>query len=225
MNLKNNQKIILTNKIYKEDSDVNLKLALSFGVTKAELLKVVQEAANAWYSCSDNDPLTCRGITSWQYGVRFLRELFLSKEPDWIKKNEKNVPMIENPNRKLRITFQNVNMACDPMTPPRLLHKKGNFSEHLINNAQYDLFDHNQKVGISDGYQIWYLCSSIQRYNNLLDVRAELSRPGPLLNGQFNEFRERIFILQKSDEPHFKQNLNEEPPTLDPGSNVTGKFK
>lgn len=72
-------------------------------------------------------------------------------------------------------------------------------STSLIDINQGDLFGQpsNISLGIPKNFELWYFCFSFQIYNGL-DIRAELSRPGPLLKRQLDEFHERSLFWRKA---------------------------
>lgn len=205
----------LQNKVIRQKNEIDLKLSQEFNVSREELKEVAQKAASARRECGANFPPTFPGTAAWSHGTDALRSRMLRKS-GWLKVNIKNIPIVYNDNLKKIIIFQNVDHACDPMNPPRLLHPKGPMSSSLIDINQGDLFDRPPIIPLSifKGYQLWYYCFSFQTYNGL-DIRAELSRPGPLLKRQFDEFYERIFILEKGDDGFASIMENKGPPPSD----------
>lgn len=190
----------LQNKVIQQENEIDLKLSQEFNVSREELKEVAQKAALVRLECGANFPPTFPGTATWGYGTDALCGKML-KNQNWFRGVLKNITFVYNDIQKKIIIFQNVDQACDPMNPPRLLHLKGPMSTSLIDINQGDLFGQpsNISLGIPKNFELWYFCFSFQIYNGL-DIRAELSRPGPLLKRQLDEFHERIFILEKGDD-------------------------
>lgn len=181
--------------IYKDDIDVVQRLK-EFDVTQEELSEVVFKSAVAKLNYVPTDAKTAAGGRMYFDGTRALREIYIGKT-GWTQSDEANIALIENKDKKLKIIFQIVENACDSYRQPRLLHAKKSISNKLVFDGQFELFDSEKKEFIPKNYEMWYFCVSVQDQSEFIEISAELSRPMPLLNGHFNDFYERIFIMQK----------------------------
>ena len=176
-------------KIFKESYDVAPRLNL-FGVSRDELIRVVELAAGGRADAVPNDPLTAGGLFSYIYGTRGLREVFIPK--GWYKDHTKGIESVVHPESEIKIIFQNVDIACDVSRPPKALSGKGMASEEIIDLSTAFLFEEMEKDRQKLlNRTVWFLCVSA----NGEDVRAELSLPLGIEARQFSEFAERIFIL------------------------------
>lgn len=128
---------MLQTKIFKEDWEVDSRLSM-FGVTKAELMKVVEMAVGARADAVPHDPVNAPGTFSYIYGTRAIRDLFVSK--GWIKDSTKNIESVYHPQTGTKIIFQNVDSACDNRHP-KALSGKGLASEKIITLSTKCLYE------------------------------------------------------------------------------------
>jgi hypothetical protein len=86
---------------------------------------------------------------------------------------------------------------------PRPISGKGSGSDRVISDAQGSLFTEEELAGdakiklgkIDSG--VWYYCVSVSGD----DVRAELSLPSGISEGNFEDFIERIFVIREGEWP------------------------
>lgn len=180
-------------KVFREDHEVAPRLSL-FGATKDELLRVVELAAGGRADAVPNDPVTAGGQFSYIFGTRGLREVFIPK--GWRKDNTKGIESVIHPESEIKLIFQNVDLACDSIKPPKAISGKGMASEEIIALSTAFLFkemekDHQKRLNRT----VWFFCVSA----NGEDVRAELSLPVGIKGKQFSGFAERIFILKHGE--------------------------
>ena len=179
---------MLETKIFKEDWEIDSRLS-SFGVTKDELMTVVQMAVSARADAVAHDPVTAPGTLSYIYGTRGIRDIFAAK--GWTPDCTFGIESIYDPKTGTKVIFQNTDSACDDRNP-KAISAKGRASEMAIMLASKclipDMEEERQKRLRGP---VWYLCV----FANGDDVRAELSRPLSVEDGQFSGFIERIFIL------------------------------
>lgn len=213
-----NDKIIL-----KNDVDVEQRLK-EFDVNKEELQQIALQAANAKLNAVPNDAKIAAGSRMYLDGTRALRDVFLKKK-GWIKTDNYNIALVEHLDKRLKVMFQTVDHACDLIRPPHLLHSKNSEAEKLVFDGQFDLFDSRKKEYIPKNHEMWYLCVSVEDHLEFVDVRAELSRPKPLIKGHFSGFYERIFIVQKDQDSFLNRMKTEESSSKDIDVNVTRKRK
>jgi len=102
------------------------------------------------------------------------------------------IEYIENPIKKIRIIYQNVDFACNQEHAPQPISKRGGAAKcDAINSNQGDIFG----VDLIPS-NVWVIC--VSENNGIID--AEFSLPTEMTkNGFFSQFAERIFILQNSE--------------------------
>jgi hypothetical protein len=179
-------------KIFKEDWEVDSRLGF-FGVTRDELMTVVEMAVGARADAVPHDPVTAPGTFSYIYGTRALRDVFVPK--GWVKNSTEGIESIYDSETGTKVIFQNTDSACD-ICHPKAISGKGLASERVVMDAAKGLFpeiDEERRKRLNG--PVWYFCLSA----NGDDVRAELSRPLAIKRGQFSEFIERIFILKHGE--------------------------
>jgi hypothetical protein len=185
---------MLTTRLYREPREIDARL-VPFGVTRPELLKIVAGVVAARADRVENDPATAEGQFAYIFGTRFLRSLFRMK--GYLLYRQDNIEGVEHAERDLKIIYQNVDLAASWLHNPRALSAKGSGSDRVIDSAQGSLFTPEELASaqavkfdpIDTG--VWYFCVSVDGD----DVRAELSLPTRIENGNFADFIERIFIV------------------------------
>ena len=185
---------MLATRFYMEPWDVDARL-VPFGVTRAELLRIVAGVVAARADSVENDPATAEGQFAYIYGTRFVRSLFRTK--GYLFYRHDNIEGVEHSERNLKIIYQNVDLAASWLHDPRPISAKGSGSDRVVDLAQGALFTPEQLASsqvvkvdqIDTG--VWYFCVSVDGD----DVRAELSLPAAIENGSFAKFIERIFIV------------------------------
>lgn len=211
--------MLLEETIYKANEDVNQKLEC-LGATREELLDVVGAVELAKNNTIITDPVTAGGQFAYIYGTRAIRNLFIPK--GYVQRTNNGIEEVYNSSTGVRIVFQNVDSAADPLRAPKAISKKGPASERMVALATPYLFAEMEEDRISRiNDSVWYFCVSI----NGDDVRAELSRPISIENGQFSLFLERIFIVNIGEWDGFDPSKFDEEDGNDlvPEINVTRK--
>lgn len=180
-------------KIFKKNYEVVPRLEL-FGVSRDELMRIVEMAVGGRADAVPNDPITAAGLFSYIHGTRGLREVFIPK--GWDKDNTKNIESVVHPESGIKIIFQNVDLACDDDRSPKALSGKGLASEEIIDLSTAFLFQEmeNDRQKFLNR-TVWFFCVSAKDE----DIRAELSLPVGIKSGQFSGFAERIYILQRGE--------------------------
>jgi len=202
--------------IVKEDPEVDLRLRM-FGVTRDELLMVIEAAVSARADAVPHDPNNAGGLFSWIYGTRTLRDVFAAK--GWLADTTKNVPSIRDPKTETKIIFQNTDSACDA-NHPKAVAGKGMASEEIVSLSTAYLFaDMEERRQKKLNGTVWFLCI----YANGDDVRAELSLPKGIKGGQFSGFIERIFVLKHGEWPVTPTKKNQDAEIQDLDISVTRK--
>lgn len=189
-------------KLLEIDHEVKNRLE-QLDLTKDKLAEVAKRAIAQKFNAVSNHPVNAPGTFAYHEGVRSMRDIFVDGKR-WKKLVKNGIEYIENPDKKIRMIYQNVDYACNRSHDPQPISKsRGGAKQNAINSNQLELFERG--IALSN---VFVLCVS---ENNSI-VNAELSLPTEILgNGCFSKFIERIFILQN----YGYENL----PKSDPNSN------
>ena len=185
-------------RIFKDGFEVSEKLGRVFGVSRGDLVAVVRHAVSGRADRVENDPINAAGQFMYIHGVRNIRALFRSK--GWALDRKDNVELVTNLDRPLSLAYQSVDLACNPFHSPQAISGKGAGAERLLDEAQMSLPGLGPVAipalasDVETG--LWYLCISV---GSGQEVRAELSLPTGVANGNFAGFRERIFLVEGSE--------------------------
>ena len=181
-------------RIVTEEWDVEARLAELFGASKAEMVAVASAAIGGRRDAVDDDPITAPGTLSYIYGTRALRRLFRPKE--WKLNRIGGVESVFHAARGMKIVFQNADLAAEERRGPKAVSDKGNATELAVRLGQRNLFPELEQEEIAEATaSVWYYFVSCEGD----DIRAELSYPRAVVDGQFLGFHERIFIVKKGD--------------------------
>lgn len=185
---------MLSAKIFAVDWDVDQRL-IPFGVMRSELLTIVRAVVAARADAVEDDPLTAEGQFAYIFGTRGTRRVFCAK--GYLRHRHENIESVRHPDRPLKIVYQSVDLAGSHSHTPKAISGKGSGSDRVIDAAQGSLFPSEDKprvvAQIDTG--IWYFCVSVHGD----DVRAELSLPIGIANGNFEGFIERIFVVRDGE--------------------------
>jgi len=154
--------------------------------------------------CTPNDPPFIPGTEAWRFVVRTLRDE-LVPTGSWRKADPANFSLIINDARKISIVVA----SGDAFTrredsSPKTKHLKGLFTEAVIIRNKFfgGLFPQSlsEELRIAVAvleYPTWILLIHITDD----EVRAELSYPDEIKEGQIVSWKERIFIPEAADDP------------------------
>lgn len=191
---------MLASRIYSEEWEIDARLASGFGVTRDDLVDVIRNTLAERSSSVEVDPINAPGQLAYIAGTRHMRWLFMSK--GFVISRDRNVESVINPATGMKIAYQNVDLACAQRAPRAISGKKAG-SAKIIGDAQGLLFprpgdlpeavDPELVKGLKSA--VWYLCASFDGD----DIRAELSLPASVKDGNFYGFLERIFIIRGGD--------------------------
>jgi hypothetical protein len=186
----------MNNVVYKESWDTKRRLS-ELGLTREQLIDVVKASVAGRGDCTDNDPPSAPGWSSWRYGIRRLREIF--RREGWDKDDTGQLSTIANHERRIKIAVCNTDdgTAIEDRIP-RNRSRKGVISERVTDrNATPYMFPEMEEDAArnTSDYLTWYLCIYIEDDR----VRAELSCPSAFEAGYFTRYSERIFILNGDD--------------------------
>ena len=189
---------------YDKPHEINRKLS-AFNVTIKELQDVALQAVSARNEATSLHPSNAPGTYSYMAGVATLRKIFLGKG-GWKISRHKGVEAVVNADLGTVILFQNVDSACGKHDPNPITGKGEGVTE-LVDNPSGLLWDYMAEEDQNlENRHVWFLCVSFRQD----EVRAELSRPRAIKNGNFGTFAERIFIIQDSDWPPINENSDED---------------
>lgn len=187
--------------IYDQPFDARRRLA-ELGVSVEALIKALQAGHLARLSCTDNDAPFIRGTEAWRFVVRTLREELLPK--GCRKADPNNFSLIISDARKWNIAVASGDaLTRNKSGDPKTKHLKGLFTEALtIRNRHIgglfpDDIPEEVRVAISIlEYPTWILLINITDD----EIRAELSYPDKIEDGQIVSWKERIFIPDSADD-------------------------
>lgn len=185
-------------RIYKEEWEVNAKLAETFGVKRFELIQIIREVVGARADAVENDPASAAGQFAYIHGTRNVRAVL--RTHGWVNVTIDNIPLVKHADRNLMVGYQSVDLACSEYHSPKAISGKGAGAERVIDEAQGELFslaelEPSKKAETSINSGLWHFCVSVVDD----DVRAELSLSSGISGGNFKGFLERIFIVGKDD--------------------------
>lgn len=181
--------------------DAERRLA-DFGLTKAQILAIRDAARGATEDASPLMPLNAPGTLGYIYGVEALRGNILSE--DWVIDRTLGVEAVINHRLGVRIGFQNVDAACDPVMPPMPRSEKGSGTARLCGLPLFAHFgvvletdaDRLPREDVQDPHG-----DQIVTYFVMVgeDGSIELSRP-VIAAKKYSDFVERIFVDRPADD-------------------------
>lgn len=184
--------------VYSESWEVDQRL-VPFQATRAELVEIARAVQGARADSVENDPVTAEGQFAYIYGTRYTRATWRRK--GWLLHRDNNIESVKHPDVDWKIIYQNVDIAASVSHEPRAVSGKKSGSERLIELTQGELFPAEKFTGETifkpTNAGVWFFCVSV----NGDDVRAELSLPLHVGNGNFEGFAERIFIVRGGEWP------------------------
>lgn len=183
-------------RIVEQDYEVASRLD-QLGLSASELISVVQQAVAAKANFVLNQPLNAAGQLSYIYGTGALREVLRPK--GWQIDRTDNIEATYNPATGMKIVFQNADSGCDDSRDPKGISDKGPAASKAVDLGQLFLFEDFEREARERVKQanatLWYLFV----YINGDDVRAELSFPKRIEEGQFKGFNERIYLIRRGE--------------------------
>jgi hypothetical protein len=208
-------------RILADDYEVASRLE-QIGLSARELISVVQQAVAAKANFVLNHPLNAAGQLSYIFGTGALREVLRPK--GWVIDRTGNIEATFDAETGIKIVFQNADSACDDNRDPRAISDKGPAAVSAVDLGQQNLFPEYEAEDCAAHKKanaaLWYLFVHI----NGDDVRAELSFPKHIEDGQFKGFNERIYIIKPGEWSSMMPKVDDgEPPAQDFEINVTRK--
>lgn len=181
--------------IVDELTDIEERLA-DFGLSIAQFLAIRDSARAATDDASPLMPLNAPGTLGYIHGVEALRGQIL--DATWQIDRTLGVEAIINREIGIRIGYQNVDKACDPIFKPMPRTVKGPASEKMCG---FPLFEHVGMTLDTDADRLPSenindpLADQVTTYFVMVgeDGSVELSCP-IIKNHRYADFVERIFI-------------------------------
>ena len=186
----------------KDKIDVNNRLA-QFGLTRENLLEVINAMVSARANCTENDPPGAAGWQSWCNGTRRLREE--TAPLGYVRSEDDQISSAINTELGIRILVSNTDAGTGlDKGQPQNRSKKGAGTERTIDNNQSSfihvldaslphILKHKKKTAAT--ITTWYLCVHSEGET----LRAELSCPIKVEDGFFADFAERIILIDPKD--------------------------
>jgi hypothetical protein len=210
---------MLMTKLVIEPQDVQTRLA-EFGIQRQDLIRIALSALAGRNDSVLDDPKTAKGLFSYIYGVRAMRQAFCAAGYERFSK--KNIESVYDAANARKIMFQTVDCACLKNQAPQAISDIGSGKETLIENSQFnpylfkDMQDEEERrqkeLTEFDRAQAWYICTAFVNDT----VACELSRPQGVVDKQFSGFVERIFILREGEGgPSGLLNLEDDVPRVE----------
>jgi len=171
-------------RIWTEEWDINRRLA-ELGLNRDGLLRARDTALAGRDSSGPFHCTNSPGTYSHHEGVAGLREQFVGDI--WALCRDDGIEGIRHAERRIKIAFQNVDIAHNLDHDPKPRSEKGSGSERAAQaNLFGDLPRHYKSDAIRDASPLYYLMVDH-------DGACELSLP-IISNGKFTGFVERIFL-------------------------------
>jgi hypothetical protein len=181
--------------------DAERRLA-DFGLAIPQILAIRDSARGASDDASPLMPLNAPGTLAYIYGVEALRGQIL--DSNWVVDRTLGVEAVINHHLGIRIGYQNVDRACDPVLPPMPRSDKGSGTAKL---CRLPLFEHYGVVLETDEERLPGEDvrdphgDQITTYFIMVgdDGSVELSCP-TIANKKYGEFMGRIFVDRPSED-------------------------
>lgn len=185
-------------KLVVEEHDVDARLA-DFGVTRTDIIRIALAALGARNDSIAFDPKTAKGQFSYIYGVRALRDVFVPAGYEPVSKQ--NIESVYDASNGRKIMFQSADTACLESQEPKAISDIGAGKETVIGNSSLYLFPYMEeeerarraKLSAYEVAEAWYVYAAFLNDT----VACELSQPASVVDKQFSDFIERIFILHE----------------------------
>jgi hypothetical protein len=182
-----------SDRIVAQDFEIASRLD-QLGLSAGELIAVVQQAVAAKANFVLNQPLNAAGQLSYIYGTGALREVLRPR--GWQIDRTGNIEATFDPKTGIKIVFQNADSACEDDRDPKAISDKGPAASRAVDLSQRNLFPEfdaeDREKQRRENAALWYFFVHI----NGDDVRAELSFPKRIEDGQFKGFNERIYVIK-----------------------------
>jgi hypothetical protein len=188
------------------EHEVKSKLA-QFGASLEEWHDIVRHIVSGRRDVLPIDALTAGGQFAYLFAVRAIRSVLLGR--GYMMCRENNIEGVYHPDQNIKIFYQAVELAAGDNDPKAVYDKNAGF-ENLVESSQMNLFPEyaaEEKAKIEalrsrHNATVFLLCVSVNG-DERQSVRAEISCPKSLANGQFAGFHERIALIVDDDWGNF----------------------
>ena len=173
----------------REPGEVERRVAeLRLGFV-ARLLKVAAIANAAGADATPFHAANASGTFSYQYGTWALRDEFVDE--NWRPDRPYGVEAVSNEEIRVKVAYQNVDIACDDSKKPQPRSSKGSGAERV---SMGNLFGTLPEYAPSQTgeWLVYYLMVDA-------DGAAELTRP-VIKGGRFTAYPERIYLSRGGDD-------------------------
>jgi len=174
------------------------RLHEKFGVSKEELIEVVQQGVAARNECTPHHPSSLPGTRCWGEATRALRDLLVPK--GWKLDNTDNIPSVLNRHLRIKLAVTNADSGTGiEWGHPQPISEKGDGAQRAVFPNQAVLtpvLDASLNEEQPNNSTFWYLCI----FCGAGMVRAELLCPILGEDGSFLDFHERIALISDKDE-------------------------
>lgn len=178
---------VVETRLFQEPWDVDRRLG-EMGLARAGLLRAVAASRAERLNVTDFHAANAAGTFSYHYGVAALRQKFVGGK--WAVDRLNGVEAMRNEGLALRVSFQNVDVACGDLHPLPI-SAKGAGAERASQEGLFGGLPHYAPRSVQ-GFAFYYLMVA-------QDGAAELTRP-VIKNGTFIGAIERIFLGGPDDE-------------------------
>jgi len=187
-------------KLLVNQVEVKNRLHELFGVTKEDLIEVVNRGVSGRADCTPHHPASMGGMRCWGDATEALRDLFVPL--GWKVDNTDNIPSVRHQEKQIKIAVTNSNFGTGREDGhPQPITEKGDCVKRALfqNHGQESLFPiSGEKLSVVPpvGNSFWYLCIFCMADM----IRAELLCPVIGEDGTFKSFNERISLISDKDE-------------------------
>jgi hypothetical protein len=176
-------------KVVREPDDVDHRLS-ELSLQKAVLLEVRDVAMNSAANATNFHPANAAGTFAYQDGSWALRDRHVKVGGEWELDRTDSIESIKNEKRKLKVGFQNVDIACDDDQKPKPRSKKGAGSERAFSGNLFGNLPSFYTPSNRD-FAGFYL---------MVDSKGAAELTQPVIKGRtFSGYVERIYLSDGSD--------------------------
>jgi hypothetical protein len=177
-------------KVVREPEDVDRRLS-ELGLLRAVLLEVRDVAMTSASNATNFHPSNAAGTFAYQDGSWALRDRHVKTGGEWELDRTDSIETIKNEKRKLKVGYQNVDIACDDDQKPKPRSKKGVGSERACSGNLFgDLPSFYTPVSHGD-FSVFYL---------MVDSNGAVELTQPVVKGRtFSGYVERIYLSDGGD--------------------------
>ena len=193
---------MIETKVFKETHDVKRRL-FELELDLDKLLNVVRIALGAGAEATPFHAVNAEGTFRYQSGIFGLRDQLV--DDVWELDRSDHIEGVRNEGLKVKVTFSNVDVACNEDIDPKPRSKKGNGAERACTG---NLFAHLPKFARKQD-QEW------TTYYLMVDEKGAAELTIPIISGDtFSQYVERIY-LSDGEEFDLEPLLNDDADTIE----------